>query len=189
MKQRFLFIFMLTLVVAVVAGWFFDRKNLPIVQNPLQIPDNIDYYLTEVKIKTFDQQGSPSYQLNSPYLEHFVREDISIIQQPDIRYFDTNADWIITADQGKLMHKSETVELHRKASIQRNQIRGSMHLTSEQMIFNPDQETVKLPVALRMQNENLDLKAQSAMLDMKNEHHVFQGVNATYRTEKTHEPS
>jgi LPS export ABC transporter protein LptC len=189
MKLRFLLMFLITLIVAVVAGWFFDRQNLPIAQNPLQIPDNIDYYLTEVKMKTFDQQGSPSYLLNSPYLEHFVREDVSIIQQPDIRYFDKNADWIMTAEQGKLMHQSEIFELHQKASIQRNQTKGFMHLTSEQMIFNPDLETVKLPVALRMQDKNLDLKAQSAMLDMKNEHHIFQGVNAIYRTDKTHEPS
>jgi LPS export ABC transporter protein LptC len=189
MNARFLFLFMIALVVAVFAGWFFDRKNLPMAKNPLQIPDNIDYYLSAVKLKTFNQQGKPSYQLNSPYLEHFVREDISILQQPDIRYFDKTADWIMSANQGKLIHQREIIELNQKASIQRHQLKGSMLLTSEQMIFDPDRETVKLPVALRMQDENLDLKAQSAMLDIKHEHHVFQGVNAIYQTPKAHEPS
>jgi LPS export ABC transporter protein LptC len=189
MKLRFLFMFTITLIGAVVAGWFFDRSNLPSVQNPLQIPDNIDYYLSGVKLKTYDQQGSPSYQLNTPYLEHFVVEDISIIQQPDIRYFSEKADWLMSAEQGKLIHQSEIIELQQKASIKRQQFNSLMHLTSEQMIFNPDQETVKFPVALRMQDEKLDLKAQSAMLDMKHEYHVFQRVNATYQTVKTHEPS
>jgi LPS export ABC transporter protein LptC len=189
MKLRFLFIFMLTLLAAVVAGWFFDRQNLPMVQNPLQIPDNIDYYLSGVKLKSFDKQGSPDYQLNTPYMEHFVREDISLIQQPDIRYFSDDADWLMAAKKGKLIHKSEIIELQQKASIRRNQINNSMHLISEQMIFNPDQETVELPVALTMHSDQLDLKAQSAMLDMKHERHVFQRVNATYQTAKPHEPS
>lgn len=189
MKPRFLFILMLALIAAVVAGWFFDRQSLPLAQNPLQIPDNIDYYLTGVKLKSFDQQGLPDYQLNSPYLEHFVREDISIIQQPDIRYFSAQADWMMSAQQGKLIHQSDIIELQQKASVKRNQLDNSMHLTSEQMIFNPDLDTVELPVALRMQSNQLDLNAQSALLDMKHDHHVFQRVNATYQTVKSHEPS
>ncbi len=189
MKLRFLLMFIVTLIGAIIAGWFFDRQHLSIVQNPLQIPDNIDYYLSGVKLKTFNQQGTPGYQLNSPYLEHFVREDISIIQQPDIRYFSDSADWLMAAEQGKLIHREDIIELQQKASIKRNQINSSMHLTSEQMIFNPDQETVELPVALRMQKDQLDLKAQSALLDMKHEHHVFQRVNAIYQTTKAHEPS
>jgi LPS export ABC transporter protein LptC len=189
MKLRFLLMFIVTLVGAIVAGWFFDRQNLPIVQNQLQIPDNIDYYLSGVKLKTYNKQGSPGYQLNSPYLEHFVREDISLIQQPDIRYFSADADWLMAANQGKLIHQEDIIELQQKASIKRNQLNSPMLLTSEQMIFNPDQETVELPVALRMKNNQLDLKAQSAMLDMKHEHHIFQRVNATYQTAKAHEPS
>jgi LPS export ABC transporter protein LptC len=189
MKFRFLFLFMSSLVVAIVVGWFFDRQSLPLVQNPLKIPDNIDYYLSGVKLKAYNEQGAPRYLLNTPYLEHFVREDISIIQQPDIRFFNNEADWMMTASKGKLIHQDETFELSQQASLQRQQTEQWLHITSEQMLFYPDQETIKMPVSMRMQSADLDLNADSAMLDMKNNHHVFQRVNATYQTTSTHEPS
>ncbi len=189
MRFRFLFIFVVALLIAIVSGWFFDRQNLPLVQNPLQIPDNIDYYLAEVKLKTYNQQGSPQYQLNSPYLEHFVREDISMIQHPDIRYFDDRADWMISAREGKLIHQQDIFELSQSASLQRHLSDKWLKVDSEQMIFYPDQDAIKMPVALTMRSADMELKASSAMLDMKNDRHIFQGVNAIYQKAGPHEPS
>lgn len=189
MKLRFLFIFIISLVAAIVSGWFFDRQSLPIVQNPLQIPDNIDYYLAEVKLKTYNEQGNLHYQLNTPYLEHFVREDISMIQQPDIRLFDIKADWIMSARTGKLIHQQDTFELTQNAFLERQLSQKWIKVSSEQMIFYPEQEAIKMPVALTMRSADLELNAGSAMLDMKNDRHIFQRVNATYQTAGAHEPS
>ena len=188
MKFRFLFIFMLSLVAAIISGWFFDRQSLPVVQNPLQIPDNIDYYLAGIKLKTYNEQGEPHYQLNSPYLEHFVREDISMIQQPDIRYFDQQADWQMSSRQGKLIHQDETLELNQDASLQRQRPQQWLLVKSEQMIFHPNQETIHLPQPLTLHSNELELKADSARLDIKNNHHLFQRVSAIYQTAGSHEP-
>jgi LPS export ABC transporter protein LptC len=189
MKPQFLFLFLMMLIIAVVIGWFYNRQILPVAQNQLQIPDNIDYYLSGVKMKSFNEQGNTSYQLNSPFLEHYVREDISVIQQPDIHYFADNGDWSMSAREGKLIHKTDIYEFQQQVEIQRTHTSQAMQLTSEQMIFNPDKKTLKLPVALQMKTDRLDLHAASAMLDMKNEQHVFQRVNAIYETVKAHEPS
>jgi LPS export ABC transporter protein LptC len=189
MKPPFLLMFVALLVIAVVVGWFYNRQMLPVAQNTLQIPDNIDYYLAGVNLKSFNQQGKTSYQLKTPYMEHYVREDISVIQQPDMQYFADDANWSMTAQKGTLTHQTDLYEFQQQVSVQRLQADQSMLLTSDQMIFNPDQKTMNLPVALQMTSNRLNLHAASAMLDMKNEQHVFQRVNATYNPAKSHEPS
>lgn len=189
MKPAYLFVFFVLLAAAISAGWFFDRQSIPLLKNTLEIPDNIDYYLAGIKLKSYNQQGTPSYQMNAPYLEHFVREDISLIQQPDFRYFADKADWLISARQGRLLHQTKIYELEQQVAIKRNLANQSLRLSTEQMTFNPESKIVEIPVALRLIDNKLDLHAQSAVLDMHKQQYIFQRVNAIYHTEQNHEPS
>lgn len=184
MKASHILIILLVLIAALTAGWFIESRPTLSIKAPLQVPDNIDYYLAEVSLRSYDDSGAPRYQLQSPYLEHYIREDLSRIDQPDIHYFAKNNQWQITADKGSLLHQNQVFSLSQQARLQRIDPLNPMLLTSDLMIFTPDTEQVEIPQALRIETNDLKLLADSATMDIKNNRHEFHRVKATYQQDK-----
>ncbi len=180
MKVVPLFFILLALIVALGIGWFIDKPPILSSKNPLQVPDNIDYYFSDLNFSAFGQDGELSYQLKSPYLEHYIREDTSQISAPDIRYFGDNNKWQLSAMQGLLQHKGEIFELIKQARIHRIDAKDPLILTSEQIIFTPDAEQVVVPQKLRVKTNSLNLHADYAVMNLKNNQHEFRRVKAVY---------
>ena len=83
MRPSVLVVIFIAVVGAIAAGWIYQSKSKTTTQRPeLEIPTDIDYFLAELKYRIFNQAGSLDYQLRSPYLEHFARDDISRVKQP-----------------------------------------------------------------------------------------------------------
>lgn len=183
MKSRLVIMLVLGVTAAWLAGWLIDRAEILVEQEPLEIPDNIDYYLKTVNYRAFDAQGNLQYRLQSPYLEHHIREDTSQLTEPDINYFSAGDEWRLQARHGSLQHANDVFELTGQAQLQRLGSASPLALTSQRFVFDSTSETLDVPVALQLVTPAGRLHAQSARLDLANQLHRFHRVKASYHRE------
>ncbi len=181
MKGFHIFILVIGVAIAVSIGWFFDTRPVISKTSELKVPDNIDYYLSGVHFKAFDQDGNPQYILQSPYLEHFIREDRSDINQPAIQYYSDDQRWHILARQGSLHHPTEIFQLSHQVEMQRLDEIDPIQLEAELMEFNPKQDLVNIPQSLTLKTDELQLQAESAIFDLQNKRHQLNRVQASYQ--------
>jgi len=181
MKLLHIILLILGVVVAIGIGWFFDTQPAITKTSELEVPDNIDYYLTGAKFKAFDSNGQPHYELKSPYLEHFIREDRSDLNKPEIHYFKDNQSWHILAQQGSLYHPTELLKLSQQVKMQRLDELDPLQLEAELMEFDPNRNLVNIPQALTLKTDELLLHAHSAVFDIHNKRYQLQRVKATYQ--------
>ncbi len=174
------------MISAVTVGWFYDNRPILTRVSTLQVPDNIDYYLSAVKYRSLDELGKTRYQLQSPYLEHYIREDRSLITHPDIHYFIDTGPWHIRAQQGELLHKTDQITLTEQVSLQRIDAQDPMQLQSDRVEFNPQSDTIHIPNALTVKTDELNLQADSALMNMKHKRHQFNRVKSIYRRGDQH---
>ncbi len=188
MTLRILVAIPLLMLGALVLGWLVDQREGEQVESDLEIPNNIDYYLAEVKMRTFDTEGTLNYRLHAPYLEHFVREDVSQIRQPVIDYLGGATPWEISAASARLQHQDETIELEQAVKVIRKDPGQPFELASSRMLFDPNREIATIPVTLTMTSDTLNLTANSARLDLQQGQHQFERVSATYHDKGSNEP-
>jgi LPS export ABC transporter protein LptC len=174
------------IAIALTVGWFIDKRPSPVSENELQVPDNIDYYLEALTYRSYDSDGNLQYLLSSPRLEHFIREDRSVITHPDINYFETPAEWHIKAQQGSLQHADERLTLQNDVVVKRMNSQEPLTLYSNYMQLDPRNDLANFPQPIEVKSPGLHLQAQSAMLNMKSNQHQFHRVNAIYRREAPH---
>ncbi|MBC8210929.1 MAG: LPS export ABC transporter periplasmic protein LptC [Gammaproteobacteria bacterium] len=188
MSQRVNSGFMLTVIglvsLAIGIGWFYDRRLAPTTTEALLLPDNIDYYLSQVNYRAMNQQGTLHYQLLSPYLEHFIREDISQIQQPDLQLNGEQSSWRIQARNGTLQHQQEVFELQHQVEMLRNSAQDPMRLNTERMILRPQSNLIEIPAALTLVSSTIHLQAAGATLNIDKNYYQFNRVKATHQANK-----
>jgi LPS export ABC transporter protein LptC len=180
MKPWHLPAFLLALLVAAIAGWIFDREGQQEVEAELEIPDNIDYYLVEARWRSFDPDGALNFELNTPHLEHFVKDDTSIVLEPEIRYIAGATSWNMRAQRGKMLHQQDAIELTNSVRIQRETADDPMQLSSEHLRLESLNEVVFFDHPLTLQSPRLRLNAQSAVLRIERGLHEFRGVRVIY---------
>lgn len=188
MKTRLLLLTLLGIAAALFSGWFIDNQKVVTATNPLQVPDNIDYYLAGVNYRAFNESGSPHMQLQTPYLEHYIREDISQLETPELQYFTDSGEWRLSAQQGSLQHASDVFELIDEARLRRVEPADALLLTTQKLIFRSRQEQLEVPQALQITTDGLQLQAANALMDMRNKRHEFFRVKAIYRSRSNHVP-
>ena len=184
-NSGFLFTGLVLVSIAIGIGWFYDRRLVPATTDALLLPDNIDYYLSQVNYRAMNQQGTIHYQLRSPYLEHYIREDISQIQQPDIQLNGEQSAWQIQAAKDTLQHREEVFELQQKVEMLRSSVVDPMRLNTELMVLRPQTNLIEIPAALTLISSQLQLQASSAMLDIDKSQYQFTRVKATHHSRKT----
>ena len=188
MRLRLLLLTLAGITIALVFGWFVDPPKVENTVNPLQVPDNIDYYLAGVRYQDFSESGEPKLQLQTPYLEHFIREDVSQLESPRLQYFTANEEWHLTATQGMLQHASDTFVLTHKARLQRVNESNPFLLTTDKLVFHSAEEQLEAPQALQVRSDGLQLQAANALLDMRTKQHRLSRVKATYHRRSNHAP-
>lgn len=187
MKTRFAFLVIAGTLVALGLGWFFDNKEVISTESSLEVPDNIDYYLSRVNFLAYNDQGVTRFRLQTPYLEHNIREDTSQLTQPTLDYHVDSAQWKLTANKGSFQHEPEIFQLQDQARISRLNA-DPFVLNSELLIFETQTERLSVPQALNINSPTLNLSAQSAILDLKTSRYQFNRVVATYENRNQHEP-
>ncbi len=185
---------LLTVIIAVAGavslGWFFEPRPAELLpRSPLQVPDDIDYYLANFSFRALDENGLPHYELQSPYLEHYIREDVSQIQQPYIIYQGDPHRWRASAEQGSLMHQQEMLQLTRQVDLTRISEEQPLQLTTEVMILETRKDLIEMPEALTLVTDTMSLQADNGSLDMNKNYYQFNRVKATHHKREGHDAS
>lgn len=181
MKLRLLLLTLVGIGLALFYGWFVDSRREQTTVSPLQVPDNIDYYLAEVDYLALSRDGTPHLHLQTPYLEHFIREDISQLTTPRLRYHAGPVEWRLQARQGTLIHGSETFEMIDEAKLERVDTGNPLQLSSDKLVFHSSEELLVAPGRVRITARGVVLNAANAAFDLANQRHRFDDVKATYR--------
>ena len=177
---RFAALLIVVVAIAVTAGWLFDPRSETTGEPALQAPDNIDYYMTGVDYRAFDDQGRLQYRLHTPYLEHFIREDASHLQTPRIDYYAEDGRVQLESTSGVLNHPQDILDLRREVRLSRRHGAVPFELTSDALILHSADERIEIPAPLTLLQRGLTLHAADATLDMKTGQHRFSRVRATY---------
>lgn len=174
------------IAVASAVGWFYDRRApVTAITSSLEVPDNVDYYLSQVKLRSMNRRGTLHYQLLSPYLEHYIREDISHIEQPEIQFNGMQSGWSIQSKTGTLQHKDERFELQQQVVMLQNNSDDPLKMNTELMILKPRSNLVEIPKFVTVVSSRIDLKAANALLDIDRNYHRFNRVKAIHQPSTT----
>ncbi len=173
------FIF-IAVVGAIAVGWIYEsRSKTTTVRPELEIPTDIDYFLAELKYRIFNQAGSLDYQLRSPYLEHFARDDISRVKQPVVDVYRPGGDWRLKASRGEIFHQKNRLQLNDNVVMQKFGPRP-MQVRSQSMLFEPDRNRLSSEETVVIESGNARISGNNAVFDLQNEIYLLKNTRSVY---------
>lgn len=137
-----------------------DEEIQPELQQS-EVPDS-DYFMQNVTVYQFDEKGNISNTLKANKMQHYIKDDISILTTPEITYNKNNYGvWKLGSPRGKL--------------------RSSNHLTLEGLVTIEEfSNTVEAKSKIHTKNLNVDLEENLASTS---EHVLI--TNPFFKTEST----
>jgi LPS export ABC transporter protein LptC len=180
MKPLSSLILVIVVLGAIAVGWIYESRSKDILVGPdLEIPTDIDFFLSQMNYRVFDKSGNLDYQLQSPYLEHFIKDDISRIEQPMIRVYRDSGDWQVKAMQGDILHQQEWVRLDNEVVMQK--LGGeAIQFRSESMLFKPEQDQVVSEAGVIIESDRAKISGDEAVFDLRNEVYSLKNTRAIY---------
>jgi len=174
-------VFVLVLGVgAIAAGWIYETRVRPITDRAdLIIPDNIDYYLTNLHYRSMNTDGNVDYEFKSPRLEHYLRTDVSTIEIPSLKIFRDRDPWQVEAKIGEFEHQVNILHLRESVVMQR-QGDNPLRINAESISFEPDQDLVISDSRISMLSDQATIEAERAEFDLGGKIYRFNNTRATY---------
>ena len=170
----------ITVLGAIAVGWVYESRSKNNLARPeIEIPTDIDFFLSQLKYRVFNSSGGLDYQLQSPYLEHFIKNDISRIQQPVIQIYRESGDWQVEALYGAILHRQEWVQLDNNVVMEKLGTE-SIRIRSDSIIFKPDQDQVSIKTSVIIESNGARITGDQAIFDLRNEVYSLKNTRATY---------
>ena len=170
----------ITVLGAIAVGWVYESRSKNNLARPeLEIPTNIDFFLSQLNYRVFNSSGGLDYQLQSPYLEHFIKNDISRIEQPVIRVYRDSGDWRVEALRGAILHRQEWVQLDDDVVMQKMGAE-SIRVRSDNIIFKPDQDQVSPKTTVIIESNGARITGDQAIFDLRNGVYSLNNTRAIY---------
>ena len=166
-------------IAAVAVGWVYQSKIQPAVSTSgLEIPLDIDYYLSEFNYRVMSKTGSLEFDLRSPYLEHYKLEDLSRIEAPLMTIY-RKQNWQVQARAGELSHRREILNLIDDVVFER---KGDNPLKMEAalMIFDNNRDTVTGRNGVQITSGKSIIDANSAVFDLERNIYSLNKTTAVY---------
>lgn len=187
MKSR-VFIFVIIFGFGAIAvGWVYESSLRPGEKKAsLEFPDDIDYFLTDLRYRTLKADGTLDFQFLSPRLEHFPRNDISRIELPSMQIYDDIDPWQIDALTGEYHHGNNLLQLNQQVVMQK-QGPSPMQVYTESISFEPDRDLVSTDSEILMVSPNARIRAQSAEFDLARKIYRFSKTRAIYNHQDNHQ--
>lgn len=180
MKSRVL-IFMLVIgIAAATSGWIYQSKSRSTVnRDELVIPDNIDYFLTDLRYRAINESGTLDYEFHSRRLEHHNRNDVSQIEIPSLKIFRGNSHWQIDSRRGELLHQHNLLRLQDHVVMVRlgNQ---PLQIYTQSIRFEPDRDLITSESSILMQSTNARIEAEQAIFDLANNVYSLKKARTIY---------
>ncbi|MDH5353649.1 MAG: LPS export ABC transporter periplasmic protein LptC [Gammaproteobacteria bacterium] len=128
-------------LIAIAAGWVYQSQTTTSISKPeLEIPVDIDYFLSRVKYRVMAKSGKLDYELSSPYLQHFKQQDISRLETPEIKVFRNQEPWQMLADRAELQHQENILEFVDNVRLQSK----NTDIMADKAIFDLDENIYHL---------------------------------------------
>jgi LPS export ABC transporter protein LptC len=165
---------------AIAVGWVYESRSKDILVRPeLEIPTDIDFFLSSMNYRVFNKSGDLDYQLQSPYLEHFIKDDISRIEAPMIHVYRDTGDWQIKASRGNILHRQEWLQLDNNVVMQRLGA-DPLQVLSQSMLFKPGQDLIASEDTVTIESDSAKISGDNAVFDLRNEVYSLKNTRAIY---------
>ena len=180
MRPLTIIMVLITVLGAIAVGWVYEsRSNNNLARAELEIPTDIDFFLSQLNYRVFNSSGDLDYQLQSPYLEHFIKNDISRIEQPIIQVYRDSGDWQVEALQGTILHRQEWVQLDNNV-VMKKMGAESIRVRSDSVLFKPDQDQVSMKTTVIIESNDARITGDQAIFDLRNEVYSLTNTRAIY---------
>lgn len=168
--------FVLIIILLVLSWWLqnlLDTKPELITREKTRFAN---YYLEDFTITTHDTVGKVKYKLSAKRLDNFEDEDQAEIQQIEVRFFDKQADWTLTAGKGRILHSKDQIDFYDGVKIFRPQQKNrpefsietaSIHLYSERDILETADQVFIKSGKSHFQSLGLSFDNNTGLLELK----------------------
>ena len=183
MRLRLLILVAVFGVAALAAGWVYERSlRAPEEKAELVIPDDIDYFLTNMNYRALDADGKLDFEFQTPRLEHFPYGDVSRIEVPSIQIQTSSDPWLVDSLAGEFQHANNLLRLTRQVVIQRHG-ESPMQVYSESVRFEPDRDLVTAETETLVVIPQARIRADFAVFDLARKVYKFTGTHSVYKHE------
>lgn len=166
MRSRALIFVVVLGVIAVAAGWVYESQLRSRIETAeFTVPDSIDYFLTNLDYRAVDTNGDLDYEFSSRRLEHYPRNDVSLIEVPVLNIYRSSARWQVNALQGELQHKDNLLWLRDQVVMQKSG-NDPFEVLTDSIRFEPERDLVSSEQAVLMRSNQARIEAEAAVFDL-----------------------
>jgi LPS export ABC transporter protein LptC len=180
MKLRLLVLVIILGIAAIALGWVYEsrlRKEEKKVE--LDIPSNIDYFLTNLHYRAMNIDGELDYEFRSPRLEHYPGADVSQIELPSVQIYREADTWLVDALNGELLHGENLLRLRNQVVIQKLGD-DPFQMYTESIRFEPDLDLVTSEAEVLMRSKQAQIVAEQAIFDLAGQVYRFSKTHTVY---------
>jgi LPS export ABC transporter protein LptC len=179
-KTRFLALVIVLVIVAIAAGWIYESRVRPRADRAeLIIPDNIDYFLSDLRYRVMNTDGTLDYEFKSRRMEHYPRTDVSDIELPSLQIIRAWGQWQVDSLNGEILHQDNLLRLRNQVVMQK-QGDNPMQIYTDSIRFEPDLNLVSSEASVLIRNKRSRIEAERATFDLATRIYRFQNTRATY---------
>jgi lipopolysaccharide export system protein LptC len=180
MKTRLWILVVILGIGAIAVGWIYEsRLRAPVDRADLVIPENIDYFLTNLRYRSMTPEGKIDFEFDSRRLEHYPRTDVSNIEQPSLQIYRDRDQWQVDALNGEFQHQDNLFRLRQQVVMQK-QGDNPMQMYTESIRFEPDHDLVSSEAKVLMQSKQARIEADRAEFDLAGKVYRFKKTSAVY---------
>lgn len=128
-------------------------------------PHYIDVFINDFTITTMSKNGTPDFILKAKRFEHYNDNDYAIISEPQIKLIQKDQQWRITAQAGEIDDENQQILLHGNVILQQQGKPQPVRLETEQLVINTDKQIAKSTQAVRIIQQEFDLKSIGMILN------------------------
>ncbi|MFT4650518.1 MAG: LPS export ABC transporter protein LptC [Polaribacter sp.] len=183
MKAPLVAVIAVAIIAAITMGWFYEPKTT-VTRPDLEIPTDIDYFMSEFQYKSMNDQGNLDFEMQSPYLKHLTVTNISLIDKPTIKIYRDANDWQIESLTGKLFHEQNSLQLEENV-VMRRQGSNPLQIRSQTMLFQPDLDLISAHKTIQIKSDTAIIHGSEAIFDLKNKVYSLKNTKATYYRENS----
>ena len=184
MKSRKLLMLVFLGVGAIAIGWVYESRKPPAEdKESMLIPDDIDYYLSNLHYREINADGELEFEFHSPRLEHYPLNDISSIEKPSIQIHGDEP-WRVDSLDGEFRHQKEILHLSRQVVMQK-QGKLPMQVYGESLVFESRRNRITSDTDILVISAQGKLNAENAVFDLSEKIYRFNRARAVYRHDKS----
>jgi LPS export ABC transporter protein LptC len=180
MNLRMLVLVIILGIAAIALGWVYESRLRPQDEKAeLIIPNNIDYFLTNLHYRAMNTQGTLDFEFNSPRLEHYPSTDVSDIAVPSLKIYREADHWLVDALNGEFLHRDNLLRLRNQVVIQKLGD-NPIQMYTESIRFEPDRNLVTSEAKVLLRSNQAQIEAEQAIFDLAAKVYRFNKTHSVY---------